>query len=153
MPRPMNWIPVNVSPETLRKVEAYSRHRRIGRAEAAGLLLEAGVEALQPVVGEELEEQRRQIRARLLPTIEQRKAVAQARQGNRDLARLEEQAECLAKAIEEPDDWCIHEECKWTNWGGRGRLHMRGNGCPAFDSRRTSHALAQIERRITAAKG
>lgn len=61
------WIPVNCDDETLKAVEAFSRHRRIGRAAAAGLLLEAGVAALKPVVAEEVAEERARIRARLLP--------------------------------------------------------------------------------------
>lgn len=63
----MPWIPANMTPERRRKVEAFSRYRRIGRAEAAALLIDAGIEAMRPVVEEELDKQRRAIRERTLP--------------------------------------------------------------------------------------
>lgn len=66
MGKSMPWIPANMTPERVRAVEQFSRYRRIGRAEAAGLLIDAGIEALRPVVRHELEEKRAAIRERLL---------------------------------------------------------------------------------------
>ena len=65
--KPVEWIPTNVTPETLKRVEAYSRYRRIGRAEAAGALLEAGIAVVAAEVKQELDARHERIRARLLP--------------------------------------------------------------------------------------
>lgn len=61
MAKGMPWIPVNMTDERRRRVEAFSRFRRIGRAEAAAILIDAGIEAMRPLVDEELEDQRRRI--------------------------------------------------------------------------------------------
>lgn len=66
MAKSMPWIPANMTPDRLRRLEAFSRYRRIGRAEAAGLLIDAGIEALRPTVSHELKEKRAAIRQSLL---------------------------------------------------------------------------------------
>lgn len=62
----MPWIPANMTDERRRKVEAFARYRRVSRHEAAALLIDAGIEALRPVVSQELEEQRAAVLARVL---------------------------------------------------------------------------------------
>ena len=65
--RGMPWLPANMTPARLRAVEAFSRYRRISRQEAAGLLIDAGLQALRPVVDSELRARHEAIRAALLP--------------------------------------------------------------------------------------
>ncbi len=70
MAKGMPWIPANMTPERLEKVEQFSRFRRISRHEAAALLIDAGIEALRPVVAEELAAQHARIRAGLLGPVD-----------------------------------------------------------------------------------
>lgn len=63
----MPWIPANMTEDRRRRLEAFANYRRISRAEAAGLLIDAGIEALRPVVSQELQEQRAAIAKRALP--------------------------------------------------------------------------------------
>lgn len=66
MAKGMPWIPVNMTDERRRRVEAFSRFRRIGRAEAAAILIDAGIEAMRPAVAAELDERHERIRQILL---------------------------------------------------------------------------------------
>lgn len=66
MAKSMPWLPANMTPERQRRVEAFSRFRRVSRAEAAAILIDAGIEAMRPVVAAELEQQSDAIKARLL---------------------------------------------------------------------------------------
>lgn len=63
----MPWIPANMTDERRKKVEAFARYRRVSRHEAAALLIDAGIEALRPVIDEELIGRRRAIAERVLP--------------------------------------------------------------------------------------
>lgn len=115
--RDMPWVPANMTPERRQRLEAFSRYRRISRQEAAGILIDAGIEAMKPVIARELAERRAQIGKRLLGEDEKPEPYA---------ARFE-------KALAEPEKWCISGGCKDTNWGGFDRLHLRSAACPPFD--------------------
>lgn len=66
MAKSMPWLPANMTPERQRRVEAFSRYRRVSRAEAAALLIDAGIEAMRPVVSAELAEKHDAVRSHLL---------------------------------------------------------------------------------------
>lgn len=64
--RDMPWVPANMTPERRKRLEAFSRYRRISRQEAAGILIDAGIEAMSPIVAAEVEAQAARIRALVL---------------------------------------------------------------------------------------
>lgn len=41
-------------------------------------------------------------------------------------------ADRFARALADPERWCISGRCDDTNWGGKDRLHDRSEGCPEF---------------------
>lgn len=45
---------------------------------------------------------------------------------------------------EEPEKWCRAPLCKWTNWGGYDRLHMRGSDCPPYSPNPEPNPSAQF---------
>lgn len=50
-------------------------------------------------------------------------------------------------AVTDPERNCRNWKCRDTNWGGRGRLHSRGSGCPPYNRKEVQHpAIGQYER-------
>jgi hypothetical protein len=132
--RDMPWVPANMTPERRKRLEAFSRLRRISRQEAAGLLIDAGIEAMKPVIAAELAQTRAKIEGAVLPKI---RPVEKEWIGERFL-----------RALNDPEQWCISGRCEDTNWGGRDRLHSRSEGCPPFDRREIEGYLERAKKRL-----
>ena len=136
--RDMPWVPANMTPERRKRLEAFSRYRRISRQEAAGILIDAGIEAMKPVIARELAERRAQIGGAVLPKPKQVTGKNEP---------VESYSARFQQALDDPDTWCISGRCDDTNWGGRDRIHTRGPKCPPFDRREIEGYLEQAVKR------